>query len=334
MSGRFDDIWLCERLLVPDERQAAQTVLSLYKDKTLVESRSPNETLFAVVSDTRAAVRADASIEKNLQEQFGVTLDELAPYHREEPFGAVRTFWSFNHSWALRPLAGHLLCRPGKSAVLVHFDAHDDLASPMIGLTDAKGVFTAPVGESRLDLRDCSTIDEFILRGFIGIGSFIVPLLHAGAALDIVHVARDHRAIPEEFELLLEEVQETTCTGRRLQRPSVRVVPPSHRERFRYTRTSDASVALQRAVGRDLLLDIDLDYFCNAFDNRRADVDAEDSGQLRLAEANRAIDDVHRALNASRLVPSLVTVAFSPGFFPSDGWSAVVPRLRDMFAEL
>jgi hypothetical protein len=209
----------------------------------------------------------------------------------------------------------------------------------MIGVTDAKGVFIAPVGESTLDLSDGATIDEFVLRGFVGIGSFIAPLLHAVSELDIVHVAQDHRTDPEEFELLVERVPETTFTGRRLLRPSVRLALPSRSPRIRYTRTSDMGLALDRAAGRDLILDIDLDYFCNAFDNKCPDADAlpvqrPGDGETARGETARLVDDLWRLLKASLVAPSLVTVAVSPGFFPSDDWSTAVPRLREIISGL
>jgi hypothetical protein len=329
VSHKFDDQWLCERLLVPDSQTNADALVSLYKDKTLVESPSPVEFLYTVVPDTRAATRGDASVEKNLQEQFGLSLDQVASYYREELLGRVRTFWSFNHCWALKPWAEHFLSRPIGRTIVLHFDAHDDLASPMIGVTNVKGVFTAPVGGSTLDLKDGSTIEEFVLRGFVGIGSFIAPALHAVWELDIVHVAQDHRAVPEELEILLETVPETTFTGCRIHRPSVRLALPSHDPKFRYTRTSDVSLALAQAAGRDMVLDIDLDYFCNAFDNKRPD-----PGAVCTGETTRLMDDLWRVLKASKVVPSLVTLALSPGFFPSDDWPTAVPRLREIISDL
>src|SRR6188474_3493824 len=84
MSARFDDRWLSERILFPDSRAGADAVLSLYKDKSVIESVSPVETLYSVVPDTLAATRGDTSLERNLQEQFGLRLDQVASYHQED----------------------------------------------------------------------------------------------------------------------------------------------------------------------------------------------------------------------------------------------------------
>jgi hypothetical protein len=333
VSGKFDDTWVFERLLCDDSDTAARTLLSLYKDKTVVESRSPHESLYSVVPDTRAATRGDSSIAKNLRQQFGIRLDQVAEYHHEETLGTIRTGWSFNHSWALRPLAEQLMSPRAKQPIIIHFDAHDDLASPMIGLTDTNGLFTAPVGDSTLDLRDASTIEEFVLRGFIGIGSFIVPLLHAVAGLEIVHVAQAHSSTAEDLELRLEHIQETTFTGRRLDRPAARIVPPTENTTFRYTRTSDPSIAFQRARHKEVLLDIDLDYFCNVLDNKRADADLTSLPSCSRGTAE-LIDGLHNQLKRGDVVPSLVTVALSPGFFPSDGWPTVIPRLKEILADI
>jgi hypothetical protein len=330
-THKFNDRWLCERVVFPDSRVAADAVLSLYQDKTVAESHTANETLYAIVADRAAATRYDASIEQNLRTEFGLGLDQLASHHHEERLGKLKTAWSFNHCWALQSWAEHLLSRPFGRPLIVRFDAHDDLAAPMVGVTEAKGVFTAPVGGSTLDLNDTSTIEEFVLRGFIGTGSFIAPILHTLPELDIVHVAQDHETAPEEFELVAEQTIETMFTGRRLCRPGVRLGPASPQARFRYTRTSDAARALDMAAGRDHILDIDLDYFCNAFDNRKplAHAMAQDAWR---DETERLIDNFQRALTASTAVPSLVTLALSPGFFPSDYWSATVPRLREIIS--
>lgn len=335
MSGKFDDTWVCERVLFPDTRDAAQAVMSLYKDKTLVESSSPSETLYSVVPDTRNAITADASMVNNLREHFGLALDAVAEYHHDERLGRLQTFWSFNHSWALKPWAEQVLSGPrDRRTLLVHFDSHDDLASPTVGLTDSPGVFQAPAGESTLILNEPSTIDEFVLRGFTGIGSFVVPLLHTVAEFDIVHVARHHRVAPEEFALLREERIETTITGRQLRRPSVKMAPHSHEANLRYTRTCDVDFALELARGRDLILDIDLDYFCNAFDDKLPDAATRDGEKAVLRDVVGSIVALGRSLEANGIVPSLVTVALSPGFYPSDGWSTAVPCLTEILARL
>ncbi len=331
MPGKFDDRWLCERVVFPDSRVAADAVLSLYKDKSVAASHTANESLYSIVADRSRATRRDLSIEHNLRMQFGLDLDQLASYHHEERLGLVKTFWSFNHCWALKAWAAHLLTGPAGRPMIVHFDAHDDLAMPMIGVTGAEGVFTAPLGDSMLDLRDRSTIDEFMLRGFIGIDSFITPIVHTLPELDIIHVARDHEATPKEFELVVQQLVETTITGRRLRRPAVRLASASADARFRYTRTSDVALALERAAGRDLILDVDLNYFYDAFDHKRPGADGS-ARTLWRDETECLIDGLQRSLEASRAVPSLVTFALSPGGFPSEGWSTTLPRLREVIS--
>jgi hypothetical protein len=44
--------------------------------------------------------------------------------------------------------------------------------------------------------------------------------------------------------------------------------------------------------------------------------------------------DFQRSLETSGVVPALVTTALSPGFFPSDQWSAVLPRLNETIGRL
>ena len=334
MSGTFDDQWLCERLLLPESDDTADAILSLYKDKTVVASPSPLESLYTVVPDSRAATSGDASIERSLQEQFGLTLNELASYHEEQLLGRVRTFWSLNHSWALGPWAQQLLPPRKTRPLVLHFDAHDDLAAPKIGLTSRNGVFHAPVGGSLLDLADASTVEEFVLRGFIGIGSFIAPLLHSIPALDIVHIATESPAAIVEYDLALERRSETTFTGRLMERPCVRLASPSQGAAFTYTRTSDVRLALEKAAGRDVILDIDLDYFCNAFDNRHPVRRVFAVTEATSDDIARRMNALHHLLKANRIVPVIATVALSPGFFPSDLWHGSLARLREVVVDL
>jgi hypothetical protein len=334
VPDEFNDKWLFEKILFPNARAGSDAVMSLYKDKMLVQHASAVETFYEVAPDTCAATRNDPSLEANLQRVFGLSLDQVASYHWEEFLGRVKAFWSFNHSWALRPWAEHILSQtPGRTVVL-RFDAHDDLASPMIGVTEAKGVFSAPIGTAALDLNHRSAIEEFVLRGFVGIGSFIVPLLHASSEIEIVHVAREHSAIPEELALVAEVQSERLFTGRLFHRPTVRLAGPSDETKLRYTRTSEVSQALKRAQDRNYVLDIDLDYICNALDNKRRETRSSSSEHQWAEETARVLDDVGHLVRAARIVPSLVTIALSPGFFPSEGWTTTLPRLREIISDL
>jgi hypothetical protein len=334
VSGIVSDTWLSERLLSDDPHEAAAAVLSWYRDRTVVACSSANETLYCVVPDTARATARDRSFERNLREEFGLSLEAVASMHWEERPGRVATHWSFNHCWALKPWARHLLGRSGRPPLVIHLDAHDDLAAPPVAATSVTGVFTAPVGDATLDLRDAETIDHFILRGFVGIGSFIAPIVHAVPEIEIVHVAREHPSGAEELELVLREDRQSTYTGTACRCPGVTLSPLHEPARRRYTRTSDVRVAIERARGREVVLDIDLDYFSNAFDDRRPVAEDDVSIDAGLAGAAALVDDLEGALRDAAVVPAVATVALSPGFFPSDGWSTLLPRLRLLFSHI
>ncbi|MBC8085714.1 MAG: hypothetical protein H7Z40_00495 [Phycisphaerae bacterium] len=331
MSATFDDQWLCERILVNDVHVAADEILSLYKDKILRAAPSESEVLYTVAPDIVAPSRADVSLETNLRAYFDLSLEQYPAWTNLETIGRVHAFFSFNHSMALGPWAAYLLAPGRPRCMVLHFDAHDDLASPKVGATQTRGVFAAPVGRATLDLRDGATIEEFVRRGFVGIGSFIVPLLHTVEELDLIHIDREAPETVQSFAIAPDWESYQTFTGTGISRPKVRLDASLEAARLSYMRTSDVRRALEHAAGRDVILDIDLDYFCNAFDNNAP---PNTTALLSVDQVTCMIEELGENLNASGVVPSLVTIALSPGFFPSDYWKSALKVLRHMLAKI
>jgi hypothetical protein len=87
---------------------------------------------------------------------------------------------------------------------------------------------------------------------------------------------------------------------------------------------------MDRTAGREFVLDIDLDYFCNALDNKRLDAAGAPAPAAGSGGAARLLEELALVLEANRVAPCLVAIALSPGFFPSDEWSTVIPRLRQI----
>ena len=81
-------------------------------------------------------------------------------------------------------------------------------------------------------------------------------------------------------------------------------------------------------------LDVDLDAFCNRFDG---DSDRRDRGvsPTEVATMHRRIASFFAELCAASWRDRIeaVSVAASPGFFPSEHWETVIPTVYDGLAE-
>jgi hypothetical protein len=163
-------------------------------------------------------------------------------------------------------------------------------------------------------LSEPNTVRRFARRGFIGIGGFILPFLHGHGFGAVVHIA------PATGESATEGGLITTVgdTGRlvvtREWRPSPNAVP------YLVADLYDGLDAAE-AIGGPVFLDIDLDYFCNRFDTSgNPGLASDDDASLVALERAQAL------LASSPLLKrtAVLTIAFSPGFFPGVLWPAGV----------
>jgi hypothetical protein len=151
---------------------------------------------------------------------------------------------------------------------------------------------------------------------------------------ELLHVtpgpSRSDSAKAHEFQILGIPSRVDTQYGQLMLRPAPGALPANgaRSSSFSYKRMSESELKRAIPASRPIFLDIDLDFFA-MLRSRPAPVDSDPGEDLGAAVA--AIDRVADALDHAELSQrvAVVTIAYSPGFFPSAWWHVVVPRLRE-----
>ena len=94
-------------------------------------------------------------------------------------------------------------------------------------------------------------------------------------------------------------------------------------------------VLLQRSTGDQIWLDVDLDAFCNRFDGDSDNRQKRGSIDELNATIKRGGEFLENLSQADWLEDiAAVSVAASPGFFPSEYWDTVIPVVCDGIMKL
>jgi hypothetical protein len=317
-----------EKRQYPNAPAAAAAVRDIWKDHPVsIVSESAHEWCFRVRSGWPNTPFPDDKAEKVAYAMFGLDISQINAFHQVEYWTNGRLYLlSLSHSWALWAWS-YALQRPTDSLTLVHLDAHADLEIPALICSDANGRFTAPVGSHYLDISEPASVANFIEHGFIGIGSFIVPLIFANPNCHLVHVepVEPKPVAPRLAYLRPRRVAHQSLFGVH-ERPAAAI---ENQGEQCYLRLSNLDDVARLELYGSVLLDIDMDYFCNPFEPE------EKNGKKNISrhcweEIELAIDRVTTVLQRSawREQVRIVTVALSPGFFPSQYWPAAVARLE------
>jgi hypothetical protein len=246
---------------------------------------------------------------------------------------------AFQHSWALLAWSHWVAAqkRPPTPPLILHVDAHNDLGSSNLLATRRPGCFAAAVGDATMSLANPESVARFIERGLIGIGDFLVPLLWTIAECELFHVTRHpstHAAAGVQHYQLAALPTIFGSAYLSLARPAP-APPPSDAiavAPFTFCEMADLAQLTQLAQrDRPIFLDIDMDYFALLPSrNAAATMPTQEELLALIAEFGRWLG---RSGLQQRI--AVITVAYSPGFFPSAWLPVALPALRTLLeAEL
>lgn len=236
------------------------------------------------------------------------------------------------HSWS------EWLARAGPPAspiVVLHVDDHRDLASPRL-FVELEG-WRDPLTGHLVDLAQPDSVASAIRSGAIGMGSFLTPFLHAFPTAEVRHLCQPPKAVDtRDFRVELIE-QQDVLLDRGALRPAVDLVSLPHETGPGcYRVTPDLDDWLAGIGAGPILLHIDMDYFNNRYDGDSDWPDRRRKLDPSLETVLKKIDVLADALQAAGLASRLedVVIAYSPGFFPGEYWSAAAKHLGAAFARL
>ena len=261
---------------------------------------------------------------------FGLDLPELDQYVEIRSYRGIPFVFSMFHSQAL--LAPSLAMHGNRQLpqIVVHVDAHHDLSASLLGEASPGTLVNEQFNiECRLD--NPETVDHAVDAGFVNKASFLTAYFLATTAR-VLHV--DRGCVPGKF-LLKPTVQPIKIGDVLSAQQTFAMTRVAAGDTWDLLELPELPDDLHQLAGQRTWLDVDLDAFCNRFDGDSDNRDKVGSSE----ERSIMLEHLRGFLRDLAAVPwlvdiSAVSVAASPGFFPSEYWEASIPIVCDGIAKL
>ena len=225
----------------------------------------------------------------------------------------------FNHTMSLVVWSAYFGKFSG-SLPLFHLDAHSDLGSPTAEYIEG-AQYCCPITGDKYDLKNELDVQRIIRDGYINIGNFIVPAIASGWISHFYYVCQQQK---EPWT----GVVETYVSSRKFLNRKYPVVKARFSDKATKTEGVLRSIPAMRlpagllkeylSLHTDVLVDVDLDFFCNRYDNQNTCW----CENCDPPSVSNSIASINTILDQSKIRIALTTWAFSPGFCDSRYWSA------------
>lgn len=244
-----------------------------------------------------------------------------------------RLLLTLNDTWTLEGWSQWLKRHTGRSpvdVVVLHVDDHKDVGAPRL-FKHQEGWYDPITGKMvRLDQPD--SVTGAIESGALGMGSFLTPFLHFAPSVDVRHLCQAPKCVTTVDSVIQPVWINDTLLTPSMQRPAIRLVQEESgvgSGRYRFTNDLEAWLEDIAICGKDILLHIDMDYFCNRYDGDSNFIEEPGPLDIPIERVLAHIDDFADALRRHQLIDRIVdiTIAFSPGFFPAEFWAPSCERL-------
>jgi hypothetical protein len=271
----------------------------------------------------------DPALTKIARASFGLSLSQLPSYWEQRTIGTIPLVFSMFHSRAL--LTPAMALRTGRASGfshIIHVDDHDDLMPPLLRRF-AQGLLN-PLDQSVVNLADIDSINTAVDSGVISKGSFLTAYILANPAASVIHVREDGAA--RIWGLSIQSV-DRTIVSRTFNTSFVSMEDIPAEAGWLWQETPTLPLELRDC--ESVWLDVDLDAFCNRYDGDSNRTDAIATNAERALLRDRINVFLDRLSVASwRWRINAVSVASSPGFFPSEYWDEAIPKVTEGIARV
>jgi hypothetical protein len=243
---------------------------------------------------------------------------DLMSWHRLYSVG--RTVWleAMYHSWALVAWSKWLQFAGDVRPLILHVARTHDLGAPALLCGASPTLLLGIMEDLEIELIDPATVRNAVKQGFIGVGSYMTPLLRAMPG-DLVHLAPANRANMDPTHRLRFDVDASPWHA--YPRLEIRGVATGS---CSYRQIGDPALLVDEwTPTQPVLLDIDLAYFDVVPKRRREPLGASCS----VSELIEGVQPMAAAIAA-------VTVSYSPGACPSAKWATLAAELRAALSPL
>lgn len=264
---------------------------------------------------------------------WGLDSNGISSFYQIEYLGEIDFVFSLFHSWAL-VAAVHATQRYNyiPFSYVIHIDAHNDLMPLALSRSGISPQVDDTIFSVAVNLLDPLSIIDAINRGIISKGNFLTAYVLGAPSCKVIHVKED--VVAKELWLseknALFSLSQMVFKGTEL---AIQHQPTVSGWRFRQVNRLPQNLPTYPETR--VWVDIDLDAFCNRYDG-----DSDRSNLLgnsyekysMLEKIDRFLDQLSKASWLSFV--KAVSVAASPGFFPSEYWEYAVPKVQQGVREL
>ena len=334
-------------LIVPreklsEDRDERRSFLDDYFCETLASAKDEAESWrISLQKPNCADFFIDPDIKRNAEMWGRISkLHEISCFYRN--IGKV--FESFNDNWTLLSWAKQweeynkaTPLHPHQTLTILHLDDHEDLMSPRIRISGEQ-MFDM-ITEKEIILNDFKGLESALISGSIGIGSFIPPFLFSlkDVNIQLRHLSERYVDKPSSIqEIYIDTVDDNFLMNGKgrlsLNRVNIDTFEESDSKHCYYV-TSCMDEFLLNIPDGPIFLHFDMDYFNDRFDGCS---DWLTKGRCHNPNLVNVLERINLFLCKlvdldlkHRIID--VTVAVSPGFFPSEMWAESTELIRNFF---
>jgi hypothetical protein len=266
----------------------------------------------------------DPHIEHNARVVYGCDLSALATYSSVDVVaGAPIVFTMFHSRALLAPALAHELHGLPHVNTIIHVDDHADLMPALVSVRP--GMLLESISQRRIDLDCRGSIERAIEEGALNIGSFLTAYMLGKPPGRYIHVKR---GIPSTVTPVVPRAHLVPLADYEVESTAIEPATEAVYDAWVLEETPRLPLALRNDSGT-VWLDVDMDGFCNRYDgdSNRANRPATDRERsMTHLHIEQFLSDLRAASWTRRIVA--VSIAASPGFFPSDLWEEMIPLVR------
>jgi len=266
----------------------------------------------------------DPYIEHNARIVYDCDLSHLASYSVVDVVAGIPIVFAMFHSRALlAPALAYELHGVTHLPTIVHVDDHADLMPALVTLRS--GMLLESTSQRCIDLDNRDSIERAIDEGSINIGNFLTAYMLGKPSGRYIHVRRGGE---NTTTLVAPCVQHVVLADCQIEATALEPVTSAGPDRWVLEEAQRLPVKLDDGIGA-VWLDVDMDGFCNRYDGDSNRSDRQGTERER-AMTHRNIEEFLSDLQAAPWTHRIgaVSIAASPGFFPSDLWQDMIPMVR------
>lgn len=264
---------------------------------------------------------------------YGTDLQTMPRFVRNEQINDTIFSLSMVHSRALLAACASLNSNyVERGTTIVHIDDHSDLMPLLLSWEINQRQFHDEVFQQAVDLSDPDALERAIDRGVITKSNFLTAYLLAMPPGCLIHIGS---SVEERTMWLAPRPYQTAFAGRSFTQTRMHIqeqMAPGLWE-FRQARRLPDDLSID--IHERIWLDVDLDAFCNRYCGD-SDLRYQIATTKECEEMKARIEGFLSQLAEVRWVAQIavVTIAISPGFFPTEYWSYAVPQVYDGIARI